>query len=516
MYEENRRFSWTNFFIKGIIIIIFVLFTVWLLSLSNKGISNSLDVLTDNIFAENIDRMKEAGKGYFTDERLPQKVGEVKSISLAKMYDEKLILEIKDKYGNACSATNSYVSIEKMDNEYQMKVYLECGEESDYIIVIMGCYTYCESDICERRTPTDTAKEVEYEYKKTTGGKWSDWGNWSEWSRVGISKTEYREVETKKVKEEYSYDKTIYENEYVSFETSCPSGYNKTSDGKCVKYETKETYTKPNACAKEYNGYTLVSQNGFTCNYKKNTTVTKGPNACPSTYDGYTLVSQDGFTCNYVKTVSTTVSANACPSTYEGYNFYAQDGLICKYSKRVVASIDYVYNCNGGCGMKPVYTYKYEYTTSNTTCPSGSVESNNTCVAYSQVKLVKTDFASCPSGYSKSGSNCVKTSTSTTKTTVGCPSGYNQSGNTCVKKTTVTKTANIIKSCPDGYNFTNDKSQCYRSVASVIKVTGTRDVTYYRYRIREYIGGTVDYKWSKSKEDKTLLDAGYVLTGRTR
>lgn len=457
MYEENKKFSWTNFFIKGIIVIIFILFAVWLLSLSNKGISNQLNVLTDNIFKENIDRMKEVGKSYFTTERLPQNVGEVKTLTLAKMYDEKLILEIKDKYGNACSATNSYVSIEKMDNEYQMKVYLECGEESDYIIVIMGCYTYCESDICERRTPTDTAKEVEYEYKKTTGGKWSDWGNWSEWSRVGISKTEYREVETKKVKEEYSYDKTIYENEYVSFETSCPSGYNKTSDGKCVKYETKETYTKPNACAKEYNGYTLVSQNGFTCNYKKNTTVTKGP--------------------------------NACPSTYEGYNFYAQDGLICKYSKRVVASIDYVYDCNGGCGMKPVYTYKYKYTTSNTTCPSG---------------------------YSKSGSNCVKTSTSTTKTTVGCPSGYNQSGNTCVKKTTVTKTVDIIKSCPAGYNFTNDKSQCYRSVASVIKVTGTRDVTYYRYRIREYIGGTVDYKWSKSKEDKTLLDAGYVLTGRTR
>lgn len=511
MYEENRRFSWTNFFIKGIIIIIFVLFTVWLLSLSNKGISNSLDVLTDNIFAENIDRMKEAGKGYFTDERLPQKVGEVKSISLAKMYDEKLILEIKDKYGNACSATNSYVSIEKMDNEYQMKVYLECGEESDYIIVIMGCYTYCESDICERRTPTDTAKEIEYEYKKTTGGKWSDWGNWSEWSKVGISKTEYREVETKTVKEEYSYDKTVYENEYVSFETSCPSGYNKTSDGKCVKYETKETYTKPNACAKEYNGYTLVSQNGFTCNYKKNTTVTKGPNACPSTYDGYTLESQDGFTCNYVKTVSTTVSANACPNTYKGYNFYAQDGLICKYSKVVDSYM--VRDCET---CVPYQQNIYAYTTSKTTCPSGSVESNNTCVTYKKVPLSKIDLVSCPSGYSKSGSNCEKTSTSTTKTTVGCPSGYNPSGNTCVKKTTVTKTADIIKSCPAGYNFTNDKSQCYRSVASVIKVTGTRDVTYYRYRIREYIGGTVDYKWSKSKEDKTLLDAGYVLTGRTR
>lgn len=459
MYEENKKFSWTNFFIKGIIVIIFILFAVWLLSLSNKGISNQLNVLTDNIFKENIDRMKEVGKSYFTTERLPQNVGEVKTLTLAKMYDEKLILEIKDKYGNACSATNSYVSVEKLEDEYQMKVYLECGEESDYIIVIMGCYDYCQFDICERTDQNTPNKQIEYEYKKTTGGKWTDYGSWSEWSKVSVTKTDYRQVETKVIKEEYSYNKTVYENEYVSFETSCPSGYNKTSDGKCVKYETKETYTKPNACAKEYNGYTLVSQ--------------------------------DGFTCNYVKTVSTTVNANACPSTYEGYNFYAQDGLICKYSKRFVASIDYVYNCNNGCGMKPVYTYKYKYTTSKTTCPSGSVETNNTCVTYKKVPLSKTDL-------------------------VSCPSGYNKSGNICSKKTTITKTADINKSCPSGYNFTDNKNQCYKSVSSVIKVTGTKDVTYYRYRIREYIGGTVDYKWSKFKEDKELLNAGYVLTGRTR
>ena len=39
---------------------------------------------------------------------------------------------------------------------------------------------------------------------------------------------------------------------------------------------------------------------------------------------------------------------------------------------------------------------------------------------------------------------------------------------------------------------------------SVVKVEGTKDVTYYRYRIREYVGGTVDYKWSTSKNDKNF------------
>ena len=116
--EENRRFNWSDLFIKVILVIIFVLFTVWLLSLSNKKMTNSLDVLTDNIFAENIDKMKEVGESYFTIERLPEKVGEIEVLTLEKMYEKKLILELKDKNGNACSAKDSYVSIEKFDNEY--------------------------------------------------------------------------------------------------------------------------------------------------------------------------------------------------------------------------------------------------------------------------------------------------------------------------------------------------------------------------------------------------------------
>ena len=79
-----------------VIVIIFILFTVWLLSLSNKGISNKLDVLTDTIFSQNIEKMKQVGKDYFTTERLPQKLGEVKTLSLARMYDENYILEIKN------------------------------------------------------------------------------------------------------------------------------------------------------------------------------------------------------------------------------------------------------------------------------------------------------------------------------------------------------------------------------------------------------------------------------------
>ena len=93
MYEE-KSFSLTNLLIKIIGIIVFILVIVWLVSLTNKGMSNSLDVITDNIFAENLNKMKEVGKEYFTIERLPKEVGESNKITLKEMYNKHLILEI--------------------------------------------------------------------------------------------------------------------------------------------------------------------------------------------------------------------------------------------------------------------------------------------------------------------------------------------------------------------------------------------------------------------------------------
>ena len=96
MYEERERFSWTSLFIKIIIIVIFVLFTIWLLQLSmksaNKDMSNGINALTDKIFSENIEKMKDVGQSYFTTERLPKKVGEVKRLTLEEMYKMNLIL----------------------------------------------------------------------------------------------------------------------------------------------------------------------------------------------------------------------------------------------------------------------------------------------------------------------------------------------------------------------------------------------------------------------------------------
>ena len=100
----------------------------------------------------------------------------------------------------------------------------------------------------------------------------------------------------------------------------------------------------------------------------------------------------------------------------------------------------------------------------------------------------------------------------TTTTTASCPSGYTRSGNACTKATSMIKTSNAM--CASGEKLSGGK--CYKTVTTTRTVTEERNVTYYRYRIREYVNGTTEYKWSRSNNDKSLLDAGYTLTGRTR
>jgi hypothetical protein len=489
--EENRSLSWTDLFIKVIIIAIFVLFTVWLLSLSNKGVTNSLDVLTDNIFAENIDRMKEVGKEYFTTERLPKKIGEIKTITLKEMYEKKLILEVKDKNGNACDADDSYISIEKMENEYQMKVNLECDEEEDHIIVIMGCYDYCDTDICEKRE--EESKEIEYQYSKTTGGKWTDYGKWSEWNKIAVTANNYRQVETKKVNEEYTYEEVITKTLFDNFEVQCPSGYTLSIDKtKCYKVVSTTDTKEPTCPDRTSEGYTLVGRSGFTCNYSKSTSSSKEP-VCPDrTGEGYTLTGRNGFTCNYSKEVP-------------GTNKIPVQTLKTCYRQELVMTCP---ETGGPCNSE----YK------NTPYQNPNTCGYETVYVDQPIITIETDTknASCPNGYTKSGSACTKTSTVTDTKNASCPSGYTQLGTKCSKVTSVTKEDKIIKACLNGYKPTSDGTKCYKDVQETVKKTGTREVVYYRYRVRQYINGTTDYKWSKSKNDKTLLDAGYKLTGKTR
>ena len=97
---------------------------------------------------------------------------------------------------------------------------------------------------------------------------------------------------------------------------------------------------------------------------------------------------------------------------------------------------------------------------------------------------------------------------------------------TCKKTTTSSSTAKAVVSaykCPTGYSATGtigSNTTCEKSniIKTPIyeKITLYQDVTYYRTQTREFISGTRDIKWSTSKNDTTLINQGYVLTGNKK
>lgn len=157
MYSEDntRERSFTllkNFILRLILIVIFVLLLVKFVPWPNyDDIRSSLKGLQSQIFTQNITTMKEAAIPYFTTERLPENVGDSVTLTLKDMLDLKLLVPFVDKNGDTCDLKKSYVTLTKKDNEYLMKVNLKCGEEEDYILVHLGCYSYCQSAVCEKQ-----------------------------------------------------------------------------------------------------------------------------------------------------------------------------------------------------------------------------------------------------------------------------------------------------------------------------------------------------------------------------
>lgn len=229
--KEKKDFSTLKaFLMRLILIVIFVLLLIWLVPWPDM---RGLAPLQEQIFNNNINTMKEAAITYYTTERLPQNVGDKKTLTLQEMLDLHLLVPFVDKNGNTCSLTESYVTIEKVDKDeynYVMKVNLKCSDKEEYIMVYLGCYSYCEGTICEKEedkeeisnpkptdkpkptnkpkpspsdkpkpTPTDKPKpspsdkpdpspsdkpeiKYEYQYKKTTQTEYSEWSGWKVWS----------------------------------------------------------------------------------------------------------------------------------------------------------------------------------------------------------------------------------------------------------------------------------------------------------------------------------------------
>ena len=136
MYSNDNRngFSILDLIVKIIFAGLFIFILVWLF---NKKVPN-MKPFYSNVFRENIKYMQDAGEAYFTDDKMPKEVGQEVKITLSEMFDKKLVLPFVDEDGNSCNQYNSYVSVKKLDEGYELKTNLVCNNQSDYLIKILA------------------------------------------------------------------------------------------------------------------------------------------------------------------------------------------------------------------------------------------------------------------------------------------------------------------------------------------------------------------------------------------
>ncbi|MFA5602264.1 MAG: hypothetical protein WDA21_00825 [Bacilli bacterium] len=216
--DEVREPIWRGIVIKALFLGVFVLLLLWLFPMPK------VEPLLDNLFNENIQTMKEAAKNYYTNERLPEKVGSKISMTLNEMLTKKLVLPFVDGNGKQCDFNASYVEITKMETEYILKTFLSCDSRTDYIIEHLGCHDLCGDEcICDCDTAVEDKSDkpkktvsYRYQYKKVVDGYYTSWGKWSNWSTTKVTETKTKDV-NKKVETE-TKEKLIGHNVTTTYE----------------------------------------------------------------------------------------------------------------------------------------------------------------------------------------------------------------------------------------------------------------------------------------------------------
>ena len=528
-----------------------------MISLSSKSDTSDTCVACNGkefLYNQNTTFMKDAAINYFTNERLPQTLNSSKKLTLKEMLDEKLLYKLVDSNGKACSTTDSYVEVTKLENEYLFKINLSCSDITDYILVHQGCYNYCNDSSCEPKKeepkvePKKEEDIYEYEFKKTVGCVMSDWSAWSEWT------TERQQ--TSNNKREESRTETVIESKIVEADKILKTVYNcdqfegyKLVGDKCVsstgKLDEKEATKNPTTynCDK-YPGYTLkdnkcvktietvdevpADENSATYNCDKypgyklsgtkciKTTETEDSKPADENeatyncnkYSGYTL---KGTKC--VKEIETTdeKDADKNPTTYncDKYPGYTLSGSKCIKKTTVQDEKDAdknptTYNCNKYSG----------YTLSGTKCIKDTSH-------YDYADLIavwgkKTEYYGC------------KRKVCTTKVVEDCSSGdcieVPQQSCTYVDDTCSREVDAIVDyKCPDNYSRSGD--QCRKYVSS--QDTKKADENPATYNCNKYPGytlsGTKCIKSSESEDSKPADEnpatyncnkySGYTLSG---
>ena len=551
MYSNDKRngFSILDIIVKIILFGLFIFILVWLF---NKKVPN-MTPFYSNVFRENIKYMQEAGESYFTDDKMPKKVGEEVKMTLSQMIDQKLIIPFVDEDGNSCDVYNSYVSITKQEDEsYHLKTNLKCNTEEDYTIKVLGCHTYCKNNSCEKKCYKEQLTSYQYQQQVTnTTTKYSCKEGYSLNGKycyrtvladsynaeVNVTTTKkdvidalYRvtggkitEVKPNKETGKSYYDKTIVET-INETETINATSKKETIEA-TINTDTKDA--KPNTSTSTIDATKSTSTKKVYVDVIKNKTEDK--KVCTS--GGYT----NSYPCN-------------CTGSWSGGQYHTVCSTCTEYIPTESCSTvpgTTTYTCPTGAKKEGSGSSTKCYKTEDVvtyTCPSGYTKNGTKCTTSTTTyscdsgytlkgtKCTKTTY-SCNSGYTLNGTKCERTvytcpsgytknGTKCTKTTVTCPSGYTKNGTKCVinkcpqqysiqegsglnkKCYTTTET---IYTCPEGFKLIN-KKVCQ-------KVENASKVEYYCEDPTYKLEGTKCVKEIKENSKKYECAEGYKLEG---
>ena len=342
MYSnEKKGFSILDIIVKMILFGLFIFILVWLF---NKKVPNMAPFYS-NVFRENIKYMQEAAESYFTDDKMPQEVGDEVKMTLSEMLDKKLLLPFVDKDGNSCDLNNSYVTITKQpDESWILKTNLECGSEKDYTIKVLGCHNYCKDNNCEKVCKIE--KLTSYQYKKQVTTTKTKYSCKSGYTLNGKYCYKTVLVDTQSAEKTIVDYKTYTEDASVRYSYSCPSGYTQEGSGssmKCYKNKTTcSTYTVSQPydcnCTGRWSGGQYITSCS-TC-YKDVVKETCSTNKSYTDRIATTTKSYTNKLTNksyYCKDNTWTLSGTKCTKTvkqtsikYECPSDYKLEGTVCK------------------------------------------------------------------------------------------------------------------------------------------------------------------------------------------
>ena len=124
-FMDNLQYDKMSFLRKMILITVFVLLILWFIFFMRLGVRFNNSIV-DNDCDKNVLLMEKAAKKYFTKDVIKDD----KFISLKKMYDLKLLDELKTSYGESCIDIASFVKIEEFHDKYKMDIILVCGDNN--------------------------------------------------------------------------------------------------------------------------------------------------------------------------------------------------------------------------------------------------------------------------------------------------------------------------------------------------------------------------------------------------